>query len=162
MELPKRKQLRLQGYDYSRNSGYFLTLCTYKRRNILCENIGSDNMFKKWLTEIEEKFPGTKIDYHIIMPDHMHFVLFLMNEYKDKGSDTCFYDLPLIIDWYKTMTTNEYIKGVKSGLYEIFDKHIWQRNYYEHIIRNEEDLYEIRRYIRDNPKNWENIYTGRV
>ncbi|MHB1151048.1 MAG: hypothetical protein ACYCWE_00740 [Eubacteriales bacterium] len=56
------------------------------------------------------------------------------------------------------MTTNEYIRGVKNGLYPPFDKHVWQRNYFEHIIRNEDDLYDIRKYIRDNPKNWEKLY----
>jgi REP element-mobilizing transposase RayT len=58
-----------------------------------------------------------------------------------------------IIHWFKTMTTNEYIQGVKNGSYPSFDKHIWQRNYYEHIIRNEQDYQEIWDYIDTNPMN---------
>ena len=53
------------------------------------------------------------------------------------------------------MVTNEYIKGVKKGLYIPFDKKLWQRGYYEHIIRNERDLFEIRKYIKENPIKWE-------
>jgi REP element-mobilizing transposase RayT len=52
------------------------------------------------------------------------------------------------------MTTNEYIKGVKNGFYPAFNGHVWQRNYYEHIIRNEDDLNEIRKYIEANPSDW--------
>ena len=54
------------------------------------------------------------------------------------------------------MTTNEYIKGVKNNIYTSFDKRIWQRNYYENIIRDEEALNTIKEYIINNPVNWLN------
>lgn len=60
-------------------------------------------------------------------------------------------DLSEIIQWFKTMTTNAYIKGVRQGCFAPFHRHVWQRNYYEHIVRNEDDLYESRRYIANNP-----------
>ncbi len=60
-----------------------------------------------------------------------------------------------IVGWFKTMTTNEYIRGVKQGRFEPFDKRLWQRNYYEHIIRDEQDYYTIAEYIRNNPLKWE-------
>ena len=63
--------------------------------------------------------------------------------------------LPTIIQWFKTMTTNEYVRGVKMFGWSPFHGRIWQRNYYEQIIRNEEDLHHIRQYIHDNPANWE-------
>jgi len=62
--------------------------------------------------------------------------------------------LPEIVKWFKTQTTNAYIRAVKSGLYPTFDKHIWQRNYYEHIIRNEHEFELIRTYIVNNPGKW--------
>ncbi|MDD3693624.1 MAG: transposase [Oscillospiraceae bacterium] len=105
-----------------------------------------DKMIEKWLFELENKYPGITIDYYAIMPDHIHFILFCLAH---AGAP-----LPEIIKWYKTQTTNAYIKGVKTGLYPPFDKHIWQRNYYEHIIRNEQDLYEIRKYIDENSLKW--------
>ena len=55
------------------------------------------------------------------------------------------------MDWFKTMTTNEYIRGVRQGIYEPFDKKFWQRSYNDHIIRNDEDLNEKREYIINNP-----------
>ena len=52
------------------------------------------------------------------------------------------------------MTTNEYIAGVKKNIYPVFDRRLWQRNYHDHIIRNEESLYKIREYIINNPIRW--------
>lgn len=60
-----------------------------------------------------------------------------------------------IVQWFKTMTTNEYIRGVKVGQFPPFDRKLWQRNYYEHIIRNERSLQRIRDYIINNPARWE-------
>ncbi|OKH40460.1 hypothetical protein NIES2119_02235 [[Phormidium ambiguum] IAM M-71] len=63
--------------------------------------------------------------------------------------------LPTMVQWFKTMTTNEYIRGVKNLGWEPFNKRLWQRNYYEHIIRNEESLQHIREYVHTNPLKWE-------
>ncbi|HSE86752.1 MAG TPA: transposase [Candidatus Binatia bacterium] len=62
--------------------------------------------------------------------------------------------LPTVIQWFKTMTTNEYIRGVKVASWPSFNRRLWQRNYYEHIIRNEDSLNRIRQYIIDNPARW--------
>jgi putative transposase len=62
--------------------------------------------------------------------------------------------LPTVIQWFKTMTTNEYMRGVNTLGWTPFHGQLWQRNYYEHIIRDEESLDRIRRYIIDNPARW--------
>jgi putative transposase len=62
--------------------------------------------------------------------------------------------LPTVIQWFKTMTTNESIRGVKAVSWPSFNGRLWQRNYYEHIIRNEDSLNRIRQYIIDNPARW--------
>jgi len=62
--------------------------------------------------------------------------------------------LSAVIQWFKTMTTNEYIRGVKQCGWPPFQGKLWQRNYYEHIIRNEEDLNHICHYIAENPLKW--------
>ena len=62
--------------------------------------------------------------------------------------------LHVVIQWFKTMTTNEFIRNVKIHGWEPFENKIWQRNYYEHIIRNEESYRKISAYIRNNPTNW--------
>ena len=59
------------------------------------------------------------------------------------------------MDWFKTMTTNEYIRGVKKYNWERFNKKLWQRNYWEHIIRNEPAYNRIANYIINNPANWD-------
>ena len=59
-----------------------------------------------------------------------------------------------MIQWFKTMTTNEYIRGVKQLGWKPFNGRVWQRNYYEHIIRNETELDRITRYIEANPTRW--------
>ena len=60
-----------------------------------------------------------------------------------------------IVQWFKTMTTNEYIRRVKTDNWTPFSGKLWQRNYYEHIIRNEKELNHIRKYIMYNPMKWE-------
>ena len=62
--------------------------------------------------------------------------------------------LPAIVQWFKTMTTNEYLRGVKTSGWAPFQGQLWQRNYYEHIIRDEESLNRIREYILNNPAQW--------
>jgi hypothetical protein len=58
------------------------------------------------------------------------------------------------MDWFKTMTTNEYIRGVKTLNWKPFNKKLWQRNYYEHIIRDEQSYLRISEYIINNPAKW--------
>ncbi|MDD5675245.1 MAG: hypothetical protein PHC61_13835 [Chitinivibrionales bacterium] len=60
-----------------------------------------------------------------------------------------------IMQWFKTMTTNEYIRNVKTNKWPSFAGKLWQRNYYDHIGRDENELFRIRQYIRDNPQHWE-------
>ena len=159
-KLPERKQLRLKNFDYSENNAFFITICTYNRNRLfgkvekttvgatLCGRPNNPHkMVEKRLFEIPNKFSNTKIDYYVIMPDHIHFILFIEGDHT--GSP-----LQDIIGWFKTMTTNDYIKGVKNKLYEPFNKHFWQRNYFEHVIRNENDLFECRKYIEQNLLKW--------
>ena len=72
------------------------------------------------------------------------------------GVDRCVYPkLGDIIQWFKTMTTNEYIKLVKQNKLPNFNKRVWQRNYYENIIRTEEIHLKVAEYIKNNPLKWE-------
>jgi len=152
-----RRIIRLQGYDYTQQGLYFITICTHKRKMMFSNTVGAalrgrpeyaSEMIVKWLMELENKFPGVQIDKYIVMPNHIHFILNI------KGGHT---GPPLqgIINWFKTMTTNEYIKGVKYGMYKPFNKRIWQRSYYDHIIRNEQDYIHIAEYIQNNPAKWQ-------
>ncbi|MCT8841831.1 transposase, partial [Glaesserella parasuis] len=85
-----------------------------------------------------------------IMPNHIHFILNIENSENDKSPS-----LFSIIQWFKTMTTNHYIRNVKENNWAYFNKRLWQRSYYEHIIRNEKSYIEICEYIQNNPLNWQ-------
>ena len=158
-EQPMRKQLRIQEYDYSRQNAYFVTICIHDRVPLFGSveklPVGAalrgrpnrpDLLVTKWLMELEYKFPGVLLDSYCVMPDHIHFILIF-----DRDAT---YTLPQVIGWYKTMTTNAYIRGVKDQLYAPYKNQFWQRTYFEHIIRNEIDLYETRKYIEENPIRW--------
>lgn len=155
MEYPKRKRLRLASYDYSQPGYYFITICTYVRQQILTSFVGADlcvrlsleNIPLHWLWELQGKFPGIKIDIYAVMPDHIHFILVIPGGHAGPP-------LQEMMKWYKTQTTNAYIRRVKGGGLPPFQKHLWQRGYCDHILRNDADLAETRQYILNNPLKW--------
>ena len=148
-ELPKRKLIRLKHYDYSQNGCYFITICTNNReclfnirtpQQLHNENLLSpDAMIEKWLLKLEKKFVDIKINEYVIMPNHIHFIIEKCGcHFADDNAN-----IQKIVAWFKTMTTNEYIKNVKQNIYTPFNKKLWQSSYYEHIIRNEHDYAQI-------------------
>lgn len=156
MDLPKRKQIRLQEYDYSQPGHYFVTICTYNRQLLFDTFVGAHLCVRppasicfplKWLYELEQKYPGIEIDCCAIMPDHVHFILTITGAHAGAP-------LQEMIKWYKTQTTNAYIQQVRQGVLPVYEKHVWQRGYYEHVIRNDTDLSETRQYIQNNPLKW--------
>ena len=148
-EFPKRKNLRLQDFDYSQNGYYFITICTHKRQRLFGDIVGATlcgrpgQMIEKWLFEIQNKFEDVIIYDYVIMPDHLHFIM-------SKTGDHTGSPLRDIVGWFKTMTTNDYIKKVKKNEYAPFVDKIWQRGYFEHIIRDEKDYLTKAEYIRNN------------
>ncbi len=160
---------------------YFITICVQHRELLFGEIADGEmklnqagQMIEKWWHELSKKFPNVEIDEHIIMPNHFHGVIAIV------GADLCVCPNELseqtgirneeqgahagaplqkpavgdLVQWFKTMTTNEYIHGVKEHHWEPFQGKLWQRNYYEHVIRNESSLNSIRSYIQANPANW--------
>ncbi|MCL2057205.1 MAG: transposase [Oscillospiraceae bacterium] len=154
-ELPVRKIIRLQGYDYSENGAYFVTICAQNKSHVFdvgaapCGRPNEPRALynpEKWLIKIESKF-NVNIDKYVIMPNHVHFIIFLSGGHMGPP-------LHEIISWFKTMTTNEYIRGVKAGLYPQFDKKLWQRSFHDRIIRGESEYQKIWNYIETNPARW--------
>ncbi|MFI3142519.1 MAG: transposase [Clostridia bacterium] len=162
MESPRRKQVRLSGYDYRQNGYYFITIRIYDGTNRLGDINDAvfqgdlnrpDLMVEKWLLELKNKYPYVYIDKYVIMPNHIHFILVIDSEEMMPSSKSA--SLSQIIGWFKTMTTNEYIRGVKNKLYKPFEVRFWQRGYHEHIISTQKSYEEIWRYIDENPLKWE-------
>ncbi|MBP9881286.1 MAG: transposase [Chitinophagales bacterium] len=98
------------------------------------------------------------------MPNHFHCIIEITNESVDatalndasalRADTRVRPDIPTVVQWFKTMTTNEYIRGVKTLGWQRFDGKLWQRDYYEHIIRNHQSFIKISNYIRNNPTKW--------
>jgi len=154
-----RKSIRLKNYDYASDGAYFMTICTQHKEYMLGNIIdgkmvlnSAGEMIKKWLCELENKFKNIELDECIIMPNHIHLIIFIIVR---ANPCVCPVDIPQIIQWLKTMTTNEYIRNVKQNNWKPFDQKLWQRNYYDRIIRNEKELAKIRKYIFENPSKWE-------
>jgi len=166
-DIHRRKSIRLKGYDYSKEGLYFITICTHDREKLCGEiiyNVGADlcvcpvlksevtaQMIEKWYFELEKKFKNIRCHEFVVMPNHFHCIIEIT---KIQGEHTGS-PLPNIIQWFKTMTTNEYIKMVKENKLPNFNSHIWQRNYYENVIRNEERDFQIIKYIENNPIKWQ-------
>ena len=152
MEFRKRKSLGLKDYDYSQANYYFITLCVNQSQNLLGnENNGivelnaAGKMVDEFLKGLHNKFKSYELDQYIIMPNHIHFILINSGDHDSNPP------LPRVIQWFKAMTSNKYLEGIKNQNWKMFERRLWQRNYYEHIIRNETELHNIRKYIVENP-----------
>ena len=131
-----RQSLRLRYYDYSLEGAYFITICTQHRANLFGaveHGISMLNqagvMIEKHWNELESKFPQVELGTKVVMPNHFHGIL-RIHATRDQNR-VC---LSEIVQWFKTMTTNAYIRGVKLSGWKPFDGKIWQRSYHDHII----------------------------
>jgi len=165
MEKPQRKLNRLQEFDYREIGCYFITLCTHDRAQLfemefpvgngLCavpETL-ANQMIHKWIQEIQNKFPNIVIDKYVVMPDHLHLIVTIKERHTGRS-------LPDVMRYFKTITTNAYIRCVKQGDLPPFDRKLWQKSYYDHVIRNQQDYNEIWEYINNNPLKWMLIYNN--
>lgn len=147
---PVRKPTRLKEYDYSNNAYYFITICVndksevfgkVENHSVILNNYGF--IIEKNLHDLLKRFKSVEIDYYVIMPNHFHCIFILENE-----SDKRKVSISNIIGALKSITT---IELHKKGLSDF----TWQRSFYDRIIRNEKELFNIRRYIEQNPLRWE-------
>lgn len=148
-----RKIIRLQNYDYSANGAYFITICTHNREHLF-GSVGADSisarMVKKVYGEIIGKYDNVSSPISVVMPNHFHSIIII-----ERNDTKVVPSISKIVQEFKRYTTCEYIKLVKNGILKPFDKRIWQRSFYDHIIRNENDFNEIWMYIENNPLKWQ-------
>jgi len=170
---PIRKIIRLQGYDYSKNGAYFVTICIKDKMKILGDNTDGKIILSKIGTIVHEHwqsipnhFPQIALDEYVIMPDHFHGIIIINNDFvvpymgdrKNTISKTNIpesltfpkHHLGIIINQFKRACT---IEIRKSGF-----QFAWQSRFYEHIIRDDNDLQRIREYIQTNPLKHEIQY----
>jgi putative transposase len=159
-ELHHRHSIRLKGFNYSDTGYYFVTICTHDRECLFGEIKNGEMIFNDYGKIIENvwyslpKHHNVKLDEFQIMPNHIHFILIIplgrgiaRNAPTFKNVTTG--SLPCIVRSFKSEITKQ--------IHQLgYNRRVWQRNYYEHIIRNEREYWEIKKYIKNNPKNWEN------
>ncbi|HLP62304.1 MAG TPA: transposase [Candidatus Deferrimicrobium sp.] len=179
-EIHHRRSIRLQGYDYSSAGAYFVTLCTQNHECLFGEISNrkmilnaAGEMINIILQQIPDFYPDNDIDEFVVMPDHIHTIIIVGAGPRvcpsvfastgnpqggigqPRGVSPTGLPLPDMVSRIKSMTTKLYSDGVKQSGWQPFNGKLWQRNYYEHIIRNENELFQIREYVDNNPANWE-------
>ncbi|MDE0012003.1 MAG: transposase [Candidatus Poribacteria bacterium] len=161
-----RRSLRLKEYDYRQAGAYFVNIVLQDRLCLFGEVIGTEiqlneagKMAGRIWKALSNRFPTIAIDTFVVMPNHLHGII-IINQHRDHKSTvgaSLVDALPAlgdVIGAYKSLTTVEYTRGVKMMKWKPFHRRLWQRNYYEHIIRNDDSLNHIRQYIIDNPGQW--------
>ena len=172
---PQRQSIRLQEFDYAQSGAYFVTVVCHKRMNLFGEisdgelnlNRAGEIVEQTWL-EIPKHFPNVNSDIFVIMPNHVHGIIEIVNDIPVRArhaSPQRFNNekpqskrhngvkpqsVGAIIGSFKSAVTKK-LHGTKI----INKEKIWQRNYYEHVIRDEDDYQQIADYIETNPLNWE-------
>jgi REP element-mobilizing transposase RayT len=164
-----RRSIRLKEYDYTNPNWYYLTICTHDKKNLFGEVINSKMILNDYGKIVDDEWLKTKelrknidLDEYVIMPNHFHGILIIergdtarcvpttsVNENRKFGEMQSG-SLSAIIRAFKSVVTKK-INELRSAS----GKEVWQKGFYEHIIRNENDLYNIRKYIELNPLKWE-------
>ena len=167
-DLPRRKKIRLEGYDYSANGLYFVTICVTEKYQVLWENVGANSirpltanvilhpklsvtgkLVKRKLTEIAEHYPDVFVEMSCIMPDHVHIIIKI--EKQPKNGRTLFAPTS------ETPTLSRVIKHFKEAVTKVLGYSIWQKSFYDTIIKNRKQHAEIRQYIANNPAKYVKI-----
>ena len=158
-----RKSIRLKDYDYSMSGLYFITICCNDRMCIFGEIINGDitlnnlgNSAKECWLEIPDHFPNAILHEFIIMPNHVHGIIELINLDSVKSETSH-------VNKFQKMIPNSIgsiVKGFKIGVTKWARKNsdiitVWQRNYHEHIIKNQISYHNISSYIVNNPQKWQ-------
>ena len=167
-KIHRRRSIRLRGYDYAQEGVYFVTVCTHNH-TLLFGEISSDQMrlnnagctlVTQWQA-LPVRFPNVRLDAFVVMPNHIHGIIVLTRQKVASrdgatGATLVVAPTPLgsVVGAYKSLTTVDYVHGVKASGWMPFDGKLWQRNYYEHVIRDEAALSRIRDYIVHNPAKW--------
>jgi REP element-mobilizing transposase RayT len=155
-----RRSVRLREYDYSSNGYYFVTICTQHREHIFGEIVNgkmalseSGKIVDVWWRKIFVKYDYVLMDEYVIMPNHMHGIMVIVGAGFPRPQEIMYENRILgigqIIAFFKYQTTK-----VMNVLQDMPGNRVWQRNYYERVIRCGAELKNARQYIIDNPRKW--------
>ena len=159
-QIPDRRSIRLRSYDYRSAGYYFITVCCHQRQalfghilsGVMHINAAGSAVQRQW-HGISGYYPRACLDEFIVMPDHLHAIIAITPDLTSKNMGAM----------NRAPTeVGEIVRGIKARsthaihqLPEYGGTCVWQRNYYEHIIRDDRSLNVIRKYIRGNPARWQ-------
>ncbi|TVR13291.1 MAG: transposase [Phormidium sp. GEM2.Bin31] len=156
-DIHHRRSIRLKSHNYSNPGFYFITICTQHRtclfgkiehRKIFLNPAGE--LIQTFWQQLPQQFSNIALDSFILMPNHLHGII----QIQDKPTPTP-KTIGDILAAFKSKTTHHYIIGVRQNHWPPFPGKLWQRNYYERVIRDNRELDHIRQYIQDNPLKWD-------
>ena len=150
-----RRSIRLRGFDYAQEGAYFVTICTHHRACLFGEVVDDEMRLnangrlvnETWMG-MPRHYPHVELDTFIVMPNHVHGILVLVGSGL-QPAPAKMQPLPEIIRGFKTFSARRINRSRSTP-----GKPVWQRNFYDHIIRDEVGLDRIRQYILDNPVRW--------
>ena len=167
-DIHRRRSVRLKEFDYASPGAYFVTICT-RDRELLFENPDYKTIIQDEWDRTAVVRPKIHLDEFVCMPNHIHGIIAFIEPVGARRRLALIHDqtnrathrvaptksvqsnsLGAIIGQFKSITTKR-INRLRGTI----ELSIWQRSYYEHVIRNEDELIRIRQYIHDNPLNWE-------
>ena len=165
-----RRSLRLRHYDYAQAGAYFVTVCTHERRCLFGDIVDGAMRLNDvgrvvetcWAT-IPDHFPHAGLDAYVVMPNHVHGVIVMVPP--NVGVSPTGWATHASPLHHRSGPPKRSVGAIVGSYKSVVSKRInalrgrpgapvWQRNYYEHVIRNEADLHRIRQYIADNPARW--------
>lgn len=158
MNLPKRKSTRLKMYDYSTIGVYFITICTHQKRRFFGD-VKNERMIlsamgeivNKEILDIETHYSNVQVDKYVIMPNHIHLIVSILETERINPFPTKKADIPNIIGKFKAG-----VSRVAGNAFMHFEtKSIWQKSYHDRIIRNEQEYRKIWEYVDTNAIKWE-------
>ena len=149
-DLPKRKEIRIKDYDYSSTGAYFITICTANREEIFWNGVGADiirpqnvslstvgKIVEQGILQMAQHYENVAVDKYCVMPDHIHFILRIESDIGGR-----------IIS---APTVSTVVGSMKRWVSRQIGRPIWQKSFYDHGIRNQQDYDEIWQYIENNP-----------
>jgi putative transposase len=175
-----RRSIRLDGYDYSRPGNYFITICIHDPEQRIFGDVVDGRMIlnengkyvERCWNNIPIHFPNVVLDESVVMPNHVHGIIVIGGSVNPVGVQNAGVQNIEPLQWEKnnrpfenryqhiiSCSIGSIIRGFKIGVTKWFREKmpgmvVWQRNFYEHIIRDDKSIYAIRKYIRENPVNW--------
>ncbi len=181
-DIHNRRSMRLKGYDYSKAGAYLVTIVAKGRLALFGDVVDGKmrsnpvgEMVKRTWLEMPSRFPAIVLDEFIAMPNHVHGIIILPRARLGdgpaaKGGPDIDIEarattrvaptkdgrtrLGDVVGAFKSLTTLEYIRGVRDMNWPPFAGQLWQRNFYEHVVRTDVSLQKYRKYIVDNPVQW--------